>query len=66
MKLFLSLVLVLALGTGGYFLWKHAPAKESNNGSATRPTTALVEARDIRFAVNVAGEIAPAEFTVGN
>jgi len=61
MKLFLSLFVVLGLGAGGYFLWKHPPAPESADRTASRPTTATVEARDILFAVNAAGDIGPAD-----
>jgi len=61
MKLFLSLFVVLGLGAGGYFLWKHPPVPEPADRTANRPTTATVEARDILFSVNAAGDIGPAD-----
>ncbi len=61
MKLFLTLIVVAGLAAGGYFLWKHSPATEPNGRLAGRPTTAIVEARDIRFTVNAAGDIGPAD-----
>ena len=63
----LSVAAVLA---GGYFaarqwpekvmFWKSTPAVDTGKKSA-RPTTAVVSARDISFAISAAGEITPAE-----
>jgi len=61
MKLFLSLFVVLGLGIGGYFFWKSSSAQEAGDRNLNRPTTAAVEARDIFFAVNAAGDIGPAD-----
>src|SRR5437899_3113161 len=61
MKLFLILIAVLGLGVGGYFLWKKSPVDELTERIANRPTTAVVEARDIYFAVTAAGDIGPAD-----
>src|SRR6266700_2645256 len=61
MKLFFSFFVVLGLGAGGYFLWKHPPAPEPAERTGSRPTTATVESRDILFAVNAAGDIGPAD-----
>jgi len=61
MKLFFSLIAVLGLGTGGYFLWKNPPHPDAGDRSSTRATTATVEQRDIFFAVNAAGDIGPAD-----
>jgi HlyD family secretion protein len=61
MKTLLSLLVIAALAVGGFFLWKHRAARGDDDRVDTRPTTATVEARDISFAVTVAGEIAPAE-----
>src|SRR6185369_5482524 len=61
MKSFIMIFAVLGIGTGGYFLWKNAPASENPNRIAGRPTVATVEARDIFFAVNAAGDIGPAD-----
>jgi HlyD family secretion protein len=61
MKWFFSLIVVLGLGTAGYFLWKKSPAQAAIDPLLNRPTTATVEARDIFFAVNAAGDIGPAD-----
>jgi len=61
MKLFLSSMLVLTLGGGGYFFWKNRPAAEATSQKVERPTTAIVETRDIHFAVTAAGDIGPAD-----
>jgi HlyD family secretion protein len=61
MRIVLTLVLIAALGVGGFFLWKRASRPEQNGGPERHPSSAVVEARDINFAVTVAGEIAPAE-----
>src|SRR5229473_2369282 len=61
MKLLLSLLAVLGLGAGGYFLWKNSPVQDNSDRLASRPTTATVESRDIYFAVNAAGDIGPAD-----
>jgi len=61
MKLIFSLLVVLGLGTGGYFLWKKSPAQVTETDKPVRPTTAIVEPRDIQFAVSAAGDIGPAD-----
>lgn len=61
MKLFLSLIVVLGLAIGGYFWWRNSPAQAASEPGTARPTTAAVEARDIFFAVNAAGDIGPAD-----
>src|SRR6266700_2587833 len=61
MKVFLSSMLVLTLGGGGYFFWKHRPVAEAASQKVERPTTAIVETRDIHFAVTAAGDIGPAD-----
>src|ERR1043165_2247234 len=61
MKFFSILVVLAGLGTGGYFLWRHGPAIEQPRPASNRPTTAVVESRDIRFMVNAAGDIGPAD-----
>ena len=65
----LWLILAVALA-GGWFaasrwpekvmFWKSSPSAESGKKPA-RPTTALVESRNINFAISAAGEITPAE-----
>jgi RND family efflux transporter MFP subunit len=61
MKFIVSLVVVLGLGGGGYFLWKKSPDPRDESHRASRPDTALVESRDIQFAVSAAGDIGPAD-----
>src|SRR5262245_53640138 len=61
MKIFLSIVAVLGVSAGGWYLWKNSPAANAENRSFHRPTTAVVEAHDISFAVNAAGDIGPAD-----
>ena len=61
MKLAATLVLLLGLGAGGYFFWKHKPQHNADDSKTDRPTTAIVEPRDIQFAVNAAGDIGPAD-----
>jgi RND family efflux transporter MFP subunit len=61
MKVFVTLIVVAVLGAGGYFFWKQYQQKQKAAASATDIATAAVEARDIRFAVNAAGDIGPAD-----
>src|ERR1043165_8559277 len=61
MKFFSILVVLAGLGTGGYFLWRHGPSIEQPRPLSNRPTSAVVESRDIRFMVNAAGDIGPAD-----
>ncbi len=61
MRIWILIITVLGLGAGGYYglnKWQKAKAAAA---MPDRPTTAPVEVRDINFAVNAAGEIAPAE-----
>lgn len=60
MKIFFILALVLGLGAGGYY-WKSNHSKPVETKTSLRPTTAIVEARDISFAVSAAGDIGPAD-----
>ncbi|HVZ16578.1 MAG TPA: efflux RND transporter periplasmic adaptor subunit, partial [Terriglobales bacterium] len=48
-------------GVGGYFGWNYLRKTSNPAADPGRPTTAVAELRDINFAVNAAGEIAPAE-----
>src|SRR5215813_9369685 len=59
-KLFFVLA-ALAVGVGGYFAWASWQKNRLAAAAPSRPTTAVAELRDISFAVNAAGEIAPAE-----
>jgi RND family efflux transporter MFP subunit len=61
MKKLIFLVLLLAAGVGGYYGWRNWQKARLAAAEPTRPTTATAELRDISFAVNAAGEIAPAE-----
>jgi RND family efflux transporter MFP subunit len=61
MKLILSLVTILGLGAGGYFIWTKAPNHAQDDHQSSRPTEAVVEPRDIQFAVSAAGDIGPAD-----
>ena len=61
-KLLIILLVVGALGGGGFYTWKSRQSPtHSPDGAASRQTTATVESRDIKFAITVAGEIGPAE-----
>src|SRR5512140_3644110 len=59
-KLFLIVVLLVCV-SGGYYGWLQWQKARAASLVPTRPTTAPAEVRDINFAVNAAGEIAPAE-----
>lgn len=61
MKKWIVLVLLCGLGAGGYYGWKAWQKAKAISDLPGRPTTAVAEVRDITFAVNAAGEIAPAE-----
>lgn len=61
MKKWIALVTALALLGGGYYGWKNWQKTNPSDTALARPTTAVAEVRDINFAVNAAGEIAPAE-----
>ena len=51
----------MGLGLGGYYGWESLAEGQPSRAKPNRPTTAKVELRNISFAVNAAGEIAPAE-----
>ena len=62
MKILLTLIVVAALGAGGWFYWKkHGPGAGEPQAAVTRPNSAVIETRSIRFAVTAAGDIGPAE-----
>src|SRR5580765_6280670 len=61
MKNWIVLAALLAAGAGGYVYWQKWQKNRPENAIATRPTTAVVELRNINFSVNAAGEIGPAE-----
>jgi RND family efflux transporter MFP subunit len=61
MKKWILLAVLLGLGFGGYYGWINWQKAKAAEALPGRPTTAAAEVRDITFAVNAAGEIAPAE-----
>jgi HlyD family secretion protein len=61
MKKWIVLAVVIGLGAGGYYGWNTWQKTKAAEAQPARPTTAVAEVRDITFAVNAAGEIAPAE-----
>lgn len=61
MKLFVALLVAVALTAGGWFWWQKQHPASASAGTGGRPTTATIETRSIRFAVNAAGEITPSE-----
>src|SRR5687768_14352165 len=61
MKLILTLVAVAGLGVGGFFVWKQWERRQAAASEGKAVSTANVEARDISFAINAAGEIGPAD-----
>jgi len=62
MKTLFALILVGALGVGGWFYWKKiGPGSVEVVPGGGRPVSALIETRSIRFAVSAAGDIGPAE-----
>ncbi|MCI0366370.1 MAG: efflux RND transporter periplasmic adaptor subunit [Phycisphaerales bacterium] len=60
MRFFIGLALVLGLAGGGYFVWSKAP-RQDRDKAASGPKTAVVEARNIQFSINSAGDIGPAD-----
>jgi HlyD family secretion protein len=62
MKKWLFIGVLIAVAAGSYSKWGHLlKMSAQNSGLAQRPTTAVVEPRNIDFAVNAAGDIGPAE-----
>ncbi len=61
MKTFITLIVIVGIGIGGYFGWKNWQKASQTTAVPERPTTATAELRSISFAVNAAGEITPAE-----
>jgi HlyD family secretion protein len=60
MKFFVSLLVMLALAGGGYYVWSKVP-RGANDPGSDHPKTAVVEARNIDFAISAAGDIGPAD-----
>lgn len=61
MKGLLALIVVAGLGVGGFFVWKEWQKRRTESPDAKLISTANVEARDISFSINAAGEIGPAD-----
>jgi HlyD family secretion protein len=61
MKKWIVLVVFVAAGYAAYIGWDKWQKSKAAATLPERPTTAPAELRDISFAVNAAGEIAPAE-----
>ena len=61
MKNLFGIVVVVALGVGGYMFWTQYQADDGGAGDTEQVSTASVERRDIQFSVSAAGEIGPAE-----
>jgi len=61
MKKWILLMVVLGGGAWGLQKWSGLNWGRGDATASDRPTTAVVEKRDIEFAVNAAGDIGPAE-----
>jgi RND family efflux transporter MFP subunit len=61
MKLLIIMLVIAGLGGGGYYYFKNGPGRNGAPQSGGRPTTAIVEERDIRFEISAAGDIGPAD-----
>jgi HlyD family secretion protein len=61
MKKLIVLIVVVGIGIGAYYGWKNWQKANPATAAPEHPSTATVELRSINFAVNAAGEIAPAE-----
>src|SRR5437016_12436026 len=61
MKKWIILAVVLAGGAWGFQKWRNSLPGTGASAADSHPTTAVVETRDIHFAVSAAGEIGPAD-----
>jgi HlyD family secretion protein len=61
MRKFVLLIVIAGVGLGGYYGWQNWQKTSASSAGPERATTATAELRNINFAVNAAGEIAPAE-----
>src|SRR5207249_2592126 len=61
MKKWIILAVVLAGGAWGFQKWRNSLPGTGASATDSHPTTAVVETRDIHFAVSAAGEIGPAD-----
>ena len=60
MKVLITLVIIVALAGGGYYVWSKVPRTEGDR-EVSRMKTAPCETRDIQFSVSAAGDIGPAD-----
>ncbi len=51
--------MAIGVGIGGYSVWNRKNTAAAATVTNTRPTTATISSRDIRFVVNAAGDIGP-------
>ena len=61
MRWIVTAVVVAALGVGGFYVWKRWEQRLAQSPLLQPVSTALVEPRDISFAITAAGEIGPAD-----
>src|SRR5436309_1850919 len=61
MKKWIILAVVLAGGAWGFEKWRNSLPGTGASATDSHPTTAVVETRDIHFAVSAAGELGPAD-----
>src|SRR2546430_14250716 len=61
MKKWIILAVVLAGGAWGFQKWRNSLPGTGASAADSHPTTAVVETRDIHFAVSAAGGIGPAD-----
>src|SRR6185436_5588064 len=60
MKVLITLVIIVTLAGGGYYVWSKVPRNEGDR-EVSRMKTAPCETRDIQFTVSAAGDIGPAD-----
>jgi len=61
MKFIIIFAVIAGLGAGGYYFVKNQPKSAESDTASRRPTTAVIEPRDISFAISAAGDIGPAD-----
>ena len=61
MKFIIIFAVIAGLGAGGYYFVKNQPKSAESDVASRRPTTAVIEPRDISFAISAAGDIGPAD-----
>lgn len=61
MKILIVILLVGSLGAGGWYYSKRQQLGAAAAQTSTKVDTAVIETRNIKFAINAAGDITPAE-----